>query len=317
MPVHRPLCYLDYYIRAYRLAREAPSDIYHGHDLNALPVAWWARRRLGGRLVYDSHEIYTEVSSLTRTGRRAAAIVERFLIRRADAVITIHDTAADELSRRYGVARPTVVKNCPRTPAGCARTTWLRDAAGLRDTDLIVLYQGGLTANRGLPNLVRAMRHLSESAKLVMLGWGPIEPELRALAADLDLLDRRVFFVPGVPQKELLQWTAGADVGVIPYQAVGLNNYFCMPNKLFEYMAAGVAIAASALPELTRIIEGNQVGLTFDPEDPESIGSAIAAILGDPSLRARMSDNARKAALVYNWENEEKNLLAVYAEMVV
>jgi glycosyltransferase involved in cell wall biosynthesis len=315
LPFHRPLCFLDYYVRAYRLVREAPSDVYHGHDLNALPVAWWSRHKLGGKLIYDSHEIYTETSNLRRLERKVAALVERFLIRRVDAVITIHDTAADELARRYGVPKPSVVKNCPRIPPGCNRTTRLKDAIGLADSDLIVLYQGGFTKGRGLPHLIQAMTYLPEHMKLVMMGWGRIEPELRVLTEELGLLDCRVFFIPPVPQNELLHWTASANVGVIPYQAVSLNNYLCMPNKLFEYMGAGLPIVASAFPELTRVIEGALAGVTFDPEVPESIAAAVNRVLGDADLRARMSENARKASLIYNWENEEKSLLAVYSRV--
>ncbi len=312
---HRPLCFLDYYIRAYRLVRHAPTDVYHAHDLNALPVAWWARRRFGGKLVYDSHEIYTETTNMKRLNRKIAAAAERFFIRRADEVITIHDTAAEELARRYAVPVPSVVRNCPRIPPGCERTSRLQEALGLKAGDLIVLYQGGFALGRGLHNLLRAMVGLPDHMKLVMMGWGKIELELRSLAEELGLLDRQVFFFPPVPQEDLLHWTASAHVGVIPYQAVSLNNYLCMPNKLFEYMGAGLPVVASAFPELSRVIDGSSAGVTFDPEEPASIAAAMNKVLSDADLRARMSENARKAALVYNWENEEKTLLAVYARM--
>ncbi len=312
---HGQLCAMDYWQRAYRLARESPTDVYHAHDLNTLPVAWWAHRRLGGKLVYDSHEIYTETTNVGWLDRRFLTVIERFLIRRCDAVITIHDTAAAELARRYRVPTPSVVRNCPCIPPNCERTNKLREATGLKTEDLIALYQGGFLPGRGLQNLVRAMASLPQQMKLVMMGWGKLEIELRFLAAELGLLDRRVLFVPPVPQEELLHWTASADAGVIPYQAVSLNNYYCMPNKLFEYLGAGLPVAASAFPELSRVVDGTSAGVTFDPEDPASIAAAIQAILGDPDARARMSVNARKAALIYNWANEQKKLLEVYTRV--
>ncbi|MFC2078040.1 glycosyltransferase family 4 protein [Candidatus Bipolaricaulota bacterium] len=309
---YRPLAYLDYYYRAYEMVRDQPSDVYHAHDLNTLPVAWWASRRMKGKLVYDSHEIYTEIQGLGKLERRYFKAIERALIKRADAVITIHDSAVDEFVARYGIPSPAIVRNCPRLRKIRDATTRLRDATGIDQKDILVLYQGGFSQYRGLPHLIEAMSHLRSDFKLVMMGWGKIEPQLREQAARKGMLNERVYFVPPVPQDELLEWTASADVGVIPYQAVSLNNYLCLPNKLFEYMAAGLPVAASAFPELSRVIEGHNMGVTFDPEDPTSIAEGIMRIAMDPDVHARMAGNARDASLVYNWENEEKSLLRVY-----
>ena len=312
---HRPLSFLDFYIRAYHLAQSCPSDIYHAHDLNTLPVAWWARRKLGGILIYDSHEIYTETSTLKWGEKKTMGAIERFLIRRTDAVITIHESAARELSQRYGIPRPMIVMNCPRIEVNVANSHRLRTAVGLHSDDLIVLYQGGFLPNRGLKNLLCAMQKLPEQAKLVMMGWGKLENELKQLAQEMSLLDRTIYFIPPVPQKELLLWTASADVGVIPYQAVGLNNYYCLPNKIFEYMAAGLPIAASAFPELSRVINECEVGVTFEPESPESISHALLRILTDGGYRRQLSMNARRASETYNWSTEETKLLALYGEL--
>jgi len=311
---HRPLCFLDYYMRAYALVRLAPSDFYHAHDFNTLPVAWWLRKKLGGALIYDSHELYAETSTLGWLERKALVVAERRLIRAVDVTITVNESIQQELVQRYRISSPVVIRNCPDMEAVSVPGTRIRDALHLSSQEFVILYQGGFAPNRGLETLLDAMRCIPEGS-LVMMGWGRLEQPLRDQAEAMGLLDRRIFFIPPVTQAELLLWTSSADVGVIPYRAVGLNNYYSLPNKLFEYIAAGLPVAASQFPELKRIIETYHVGLTFDPEDTASMADAVTTLLGDAPLRETMRVNAREAARELNWGCEETKLLALYREL--
>ena len=311
---HKPLTYLDYYKRSLAVIKEEPADIYHAHDLNTLPVAYWATRRYGGKLVYDSHELYTETSNLSHTERMVFRFLEGFLIRRCQAVITVNHSIARELADRYRIELPIVIMNCPMLLNSTRSTDFLRAKLGIRKEDALVLYQGGFSPHRGLENLIAAIAMLP-AVKLVMMGWGRLEEDLRALADAMGLIGKRVFFLPPVPQNELLLWTSSADVGVIPYRNVGLNNYYSLPNKLFEYIAAGIPVVASDLPELRLVIEEFQVGCTFNPDDPKDIARAITWVLEDEQRLAKLKENARKAAAVLNWENEEKKLLELYRKL--
>ena len=115
----------------------------------------------------------------------------------------------------------------------------------------------------------------------------------------------------------LLDMTAGADLGVIPYRNAGLNNFYTSPNKLFEYCAAGVPVVASAFPELKKVVEGLQVGRTFDPDDPDAIAAAVNALLEDPAELARVRLNASRAAGEFTWESEVRALVDAYAALPV
>jgi glycosyltransferase involved in cell wall biosynthesis len=169
--------------------------------------------------------------------------------------------------------------------------------------------------HRGLENLVKAAGRFRR-AHLVLMGWGPLLPDLKAVAVS-EGVTGRVTFIDPVPMGELLAVTAGADLGVIPYRNVGLNNFFTSPNKLFEYCAAGVPVAASRFPELVKVVEGHQVGRTFDPDDPSSIAAAVNAIVDDPAELARFRDNAGRAAAGFSWEREAEALHAVYDSLPV
>jgi glycosyltransferase involved in cell wall biosynthesis len=312
MRVHKPLMFSDYYVRAFRLMRDEGIDVVHAHDLNTLPVGAALARHAGARLIYDSHELYPEVSTLSPLESRIWRSVERALIGRADDVVTVCESIAGELAARHGVPRPHVLLNCPPRPtAPLLDRTLLREKIGPGYEDgPLILYQGGFTPNRGLAALVRAAHHF-RAGTLVLMGWGRIEAELRAIVA-AEGLGGRVAITGPVGSDVLLAYTAGADLGVIPYEPVGLNNTYTTPNKLFEYMAAGVPIVASHLPEIVRFVHGLEVGTTFGVAEPRAIAAAIDEVLGDPERAATMRANALRASEQLCWEVESLKLLGLY-----
>lgn len=302
---HKPLTFLDYYWRAYRLVSADPPEALHAHDLNTLPVAAALARRLDLPLTYDAHELYPEISTLSPREATVWRFLERRLARRADHTLTVCDSIATELQSRYGVARPTVLLNCP--PAG-SQNGGPTSPAGLEEP--LVLYQGGFSPHRGLGTLVLAAHRLDRGT-IVLMGWGTLEDELRSLIAR-EGLEERVRIVPPVPPGEVVARATEASIGVIPYEPVGLNNAYSTPNKLFDYMAAGLPVAASRLPELIRFVEGGEMGLTFTPGDPVALADALNQILADPQRYEQMQAQARESARRYTWEQESAKLLALY-----
>jgi glycosyltransferase involved in cell wall biosynthesis len=313
---HKPLMFFDYYWRAYRLVRADPPDALHAHDLNTLPVAAALARRLRLPLTYDAHELYPEISTLSAREATTWRFLEGHLAKRADHTVTVCDSIATELECRYGVARPTIVLNCPvggranGDPASKPAEA-LRAHAGLDgDDEPLILYQGGFAPHRGLDTLVRSAHEL-ERGTIVLMGWGLLEGELRALIAK-EGLGNRVRIAAPVPPSEVVTYAAGASVGVIPYEPVGLNNTYTTPNKLFDFMAAGLPVAASRLPELIRFVERGEMGLTFPPGDPTALAAALNQILTDPNRHRQMRERAQEAARRYTWEQESTKLLALY-----
>jgi glycosyltransferase involved in cell wall biosynthesis len=315
---HKPLMFFDYYQRAYRVVRADPPDALHAHDLNTLPVAAALAKRLRLRLTYDAHELYPEMSTLSEREAATWRWLERRLARRADHTVTVCDSIAEELEQRYRIPRPTVVLNCPVSGSGDGRVSEAASAGsmkwsmngGAESQEPVVLYQGGFAPNRGLRTLVLSAHGL-ERGTIVLMGWGRLEDELHELIAAEGLQDR-VRMVDPVPQGEVVAAAATASVGVIPYEPVGLNNTLCCPNKLFDYLAAGLPVAASRLPELSRIVEEGELGRTFTPGEPAALCMVLNEILEDPERYNKMRQRAREAATRYTWEQESKKLLALY-----
>nr|VFK39503.1 MAG: Glycosyltransferase involved in cell wall bisynthesis [Candidatus Kentron sp. SD]VFK44540.1 MAG: Glycosyltransferase involved in cell wall bisynthesis [Candidatus Kentron sp. SD] len=290
--------------------RYSPS-VFVAHDLPMLSVAKQAAKACGAKLVYDSHELFSEQEFSEREKRRWKEVEARD-IGACDAVITVNQSIAAELQKRYDLGTVNVIYNAERTPDTLKRTRRFHETFALSSEKKVLLLQGGLLARRNLEVLVTAMGHVRDaSVVLAILGDGPFLRKLHA-RVNSEKLSARVFFHPAVPQNELLQWTASADAGVIPYQATCLNNYFCTPNKLFEFIAVGLPILASDLPEIRRIVKGERIGLVGDTSSPQKLAALIDDFFSDKPRYLEWRHNLLEVRRRVCWEVEEKKLLEIY-----
>jgi glycosyltransferase involved in cell wall biosynthesis len=312
--VCRSFAFFQYYRRAWGIVKNQPGDIYHCHDLDTLLLGYMAKRRHGGRLVYDAHELTTELAYISRPEKMGWCVLERFLIRRADEVIATGTYRGEYLVKKYRVASPSVILNCPPLPAAEVHNRALREKLGLADDTVpVILYQGVFSGGRGLDKLVLAAAHLDRGV-LVLMGWGALEAELRSLVEKKGL-EERVYFTEPVGPDRVVYYCMSASVGVVIVLHTSLNNYYATPNKLYEYISAGLPVVSSDFPALKEVVEGYGLGCTFDPEEPESIAAAINLVLAGEQRYDTMRKNALEAARIFNWENESKKLLEIYRRL--
>ena len=309
-PIRRPLSYLDFSYLSWRAIKNEPADVYHSHDLNTLLVGWFAKRRTGGKLVYDAHELFIELANVSCLERPVYKLLERRLIYLSDAVIVPGAWRGNHLSEKYGISLPTIILNCPLLAGGQLHTYSLREKLGVSDTEPVIIYTGGYSPGRGLKNLITSAPYLDRGI-IIFMGWGPLEQELKELVR-VEHLEEKVLFTEPVTPEEIVGHITTASIGVVIYQNTCLNNYYASSNKLFEYMHAGLPVVCSDFPALKEIVESYQLGKTFDPDDPESIAEAINYVLAGNGKYNEMRRNALEAAKIFNWENESKKLLALY-----
>jgi glycosyltransferase involved in cell wall biosynthesis len=323
---HRPLRLRDWGRRIEQAAAAGHvprADIWHADDLETLPLALGLRRRFGGRVVFDSHELFLDAAGRVRMGWFRRAILrtaERRWIVRADAVVTVNGAVAAELSRRYGIATPVVVRNCRSLwspPAGF--TSPLRGAvatAGLDPARPIVVAHGGFQPERGFEETLAALADRPD-VNVVFLGYGPLAERFRAIAAAPPWLGRLAVLPPVAPD-EVVPWLAGADVSACLIQPTTINHRLSTPNKLFEAIMAGVPIVASDLPAIAEIVTTFEVGRLVAPGDRTATAAAIGAFLAmNDDERAEQRARARRAAETeLNWEHEFAALAAVYDSLV-
>jgi glycosyltransferase involved in cell wall biosynthesis len=295
-----------------RHARAERPDVVHANDIATLIPGYFAARLSGAKLVYDTHEYAVGVPYRKAVWAWLAATIERLLIGRCDAVITVSDGIAERLQERYGLEqRPAVVRNVPDLPPpGDAPD--LREEMGIGSAPL-VLHQGAVAEGRGGGNLVRAVAEM-DSAHLLFLGAdGAFAEGLRDLGRGAGL-DGRLHFHPPVPLTELLSYTTQADVGVSLLEDTCENHRLALPNKLFEYLAAGLPVVVSDLPEMSRLVGQRGVGWTTDPGDPADIASVLTLALEDRN-DASLHERVRAAAAELNWPHERSRLTGLYAAL--
>ncbi|HET9757651.1 MAG TPA: glycosyltransferase [Candidatus Limnocylindrales bacterium] len=318
------LAWWSFSVRGWAAAATAvapPADVYHGHDLTALPAALGAAARAEAAVVYDSHELFVEAAEEARQPwwvKRVIATYEKRLIRRVAAIVTVNGGIAQELHRRYGGPSPVVVHNAPpRQAPPEPRPDLLRHAAGIPTDAPVVLYHGGFQTGRGLEILAEAFQEpVLRRAHLVYLGYGSAQPMLERIASD-PRFGGRIHVLPRVPPDVLLDWVASADLAAMIIQPTTLNHRLSSPNKLFEAMAVGVPVVASDLPVMAAIVRATRCGLVVDPTDAQAIAAACAEIL-DASPDAASAWRRRALAAAhdcYNWERESAGLLTLYERL--
>lgn len=319
---HRPLRLRDWGRWVHRAIErnEVPTaDIWHAEDLETLPLALGLQRSFGGRVVFDSHELFLEAAGRARMNPLRRAILraaERRWIVAADAVETVNDAVAAELSRRYPIAPPVVVRNCRSLwtppPGFVSPLRAAVEAAGLDPTRPIVLAHGGFQVGRGFEETLEALRD-RPAVNVVFLGYGALEARYRDLAGSPDW-GGRLAILPAVDPDEVVAWLAGADVSSCLIQPTTLNHRLSTPNKLFEAIMAGVPIVASDLPAIAEIVRAHDVGRLVDPGDIAAITAAIDATLAiTADERDALRERARAAAAgELNWEHEFGKLAGLY-----
>jgi len=285
------------------------ADVYHANDWDTLPVAVRAARQTGARVVYDSHELAVEESDRPAWRLLFPRYIRRLegeSIGRASAVITVAEGIADALQHQYHLpVRPTVVRNTPPYVATSYRPP---------GNEISVLYQGLLNPDKGVDRLIRSVRLWRPEFRLVIRGFGAprYEAHLRQLASGPEGSDR-IVFEPAVPMTELVSAASTADVGIHPLPAVNRQTRFALPNKLFEYAMAGLALCVSGAPEMRGVVERYDLGTTFADAEPETIAGTVNSLL--PDSIARYKQNALRAAHELSWDVEQNRLLEVYAAL--
>jgi glycosyltransferase involved in cell wall biosynthesis len=287
--------------------RTAPA-LVHANDYNTMWVGVASKLLRGSRLVYDAHELWPDQGLAEWRPRQLAC--EWLFVRVADANVAANPGIAETMARRYRIAAPIVVRNVPEHVLETSPR-----AEGLRaGKSPMAVHVGGLVPERGLELTIQALA-LVPRLRLRFIGTGSEEyrAELEECAKVAGVAER-IEFRPPVEPDAIVDTISGADLGVLLTQPTCLNNVRSLPNKLFEYAAAGLPIVASDLPVIAEIVDGAGIGETVPPADVGAIADAMRRI-AEPTRNAALRKQVSAFARSVTWSSERKVLEGVYAAL--
>jgi glycosyltransferase involved in cell wall biosynthesis len=285
--------------------RVGRADVVHANDFDTLPAGCLLASTLSARLVYDVHELYTlQEADAPRLHLRLVRRLEGLLARRASAVVTVSEPIAGELKRLLGLGRtPLVVLNCPPTTS-CAAVT--SAAQPLR-----AVYQGAVGHGRSLEDLlVAAADTVNVTFALRVIG---VDSAILRLEVERRGLTDRMTVLEPVDPGALVEALAEFDVGIVITRPLTRNDELAAPNKLFEYLMAGLAVAVPRLPGVAAIVEAEQVGIMFEPGSPRALAAALSELARRPDEVSRCKQRAREVAVTrFNAESQRPALAAAW-----
>lgn len=303
----KSLNYLEFWWRV--LSRLEPQDLTYCNDLNTLPIGVLAKAfKRSKKVLYDSHEYQRETIGRDGLKKWMVTVTERSLIPLSDAVLVVSPSIAEEYQRIYKMDKPTVVMNS-LSSRDAPDSSILRESLKIDPEHKLFLFQGGVSEGRGGRQMLEAFKRLREPYHLVVMGKGDLMPLVEEYAS----ICSNIHLHPLVPFDEVLNYTASADAGILFYENTCLNHYYCMPNKLFEYMAAEIPLVTSPLYELKRVIPEYGIGTVAENFSVEALMDAVRGI----ESKSVYKQNLQKAKQDFDWSQQLDALRSVLDKVML
>lgn len=306
------LFYAEFNIRLFIFLMTKDLDLIFANDLDTLPAAYLAAKLRNKKLIYDTHEYFTETPELVN--RRLVQFVwkkiEDYIFPKLTNILTVNASIAKLYSDKYNKT-VHVSRNIP--PSFAPQRLQTRRELNLPENKRILILQGtGINVQRGAEETVLAMQYL-ENVVLLIVGSGDVFPTLKIMAEKYQLKDK-IIFKSKMPFAELRQYTMNSDLGLAIDKDTNLNYHFSLPNKLFDYIHSGIPTLSSGLVELKQIIDKYDVGFYIQSHEPKHIASVIEGIFANETRYKLVKQNTMKAKEDLCWENEEGVLMSVINE---
>ncbi|MGC1389907.1 MAG: glycosyltransferase [Bacteroidales bacterium] len=308
------LFYAFYNIRLFIFLLFNKYDLLVSNDLDTLLpnflISWFKKTTL----IYDSHEYFTGVPEIQNRPfvKWVWKSIEKSVFPALKYVMTVSDSIALQYEKEYGL-KPVTVRNCSMKSGSIVPFT--RQELGVNRDHLLLIMQGtGINRDRGGEELVDAV-NLTENVSLLIVGSGDKLGILIETVSKLGLTDR-IIFIPVQTREKLMRYTRSADAGLSLDKNSNLNYYFSLPNKLFDYISAGIPVIATRLPEIEKIVTEFNCGLLISETYPEKISEAISQLRDNKALLTELKKNSVIASESLNWEYESLKVEELYKSII-
>jgi glycosyltransferase involved in cell wall biosynthesis len=285
--------------------KAAKADVFLSNDTDTLPANYFAARIRSKHLVFDAHELFPEVPELANrpTVKNIWTKIENKIFPRLKNSYTVCKSISDEYHKKYGI-RMEVVRNIPyaeipiKEPSTRVKNIINDIEKQKQENKKIIIYQGAVNIGRGIEPVIKAMPLLPDFIFYVV-GDGDIIHKLQA--------GEQVVLTGKIPADELRYITEKADVGVNILENKGLNYYYALPNRIFDYMRAGIPVVSTDFPEIRNIIEKYNAGVLITDCQPKELAKAIIQAI----------ENKKQIKNDLSWEKESKKIIEIFSTLEI
>ncbi len=303
--------YAEYNFRLFFQLLFLKKDLLLSNDLDTLLPNYLISKIFSKKLVYDSHELFTEVPELIerRGVQKVWLSIEKFIFPNLKNVYTVNNSIANYYSNKYtvsvGIVRNISIK---------LKNTVVDNDLSYKvkgDKKMLIMQGSGINRDRGAEEAVEMMQYV-ENAVLYIIGSGDVYEKLKTLVVKFKLI-KKVVIMDKMAYHELMEYTKIADLGLSIDKGTNLNYEYSLPNKVFDYIQCKVPILATKRKEVALLVEKNQIGYLTNTMNPKKLAKQVNSIFRNQEVYDRIKNNLSVAAEKYTWENESKKIEEIYS----
>lgn len=301
-PIRHLLLFLELNIRFFIKSIRFNPDVIHCHDTMVLPIGTIIKILTNSKLIYDAHELESNKNGQTFFLSKATLFIEKCCWPMITHLISVSDSILVWYNENLGVKEQTLILNSPSIINYKINSSkYFHKLYGIADDTLIFVYLGILGDGRGIKNIIDAFHNYRLKSHVVFIGYGPLYETIAKVSAQTN----NIHIHPPVPHEEVVSLVKNANYGLCLIENISLSDFYCLPNKLFEYTFAGLPILASDFPDIKGLVQKYQLGRICDGSS-NSIATEVKEIENSPDLKitADLSE--------LSWQSQAKKLLDLY-----
>ena len=298
---------LEFLIRSFFIINKLKPSVIHCHDTLALPIAILFKifhSKL--KVVYDAHELGSSRNGIGNFFSKIVYFFEKITWRFIDHFISVSPSIIKWYEEEYGRKKNTLILNSPEIETKKTKNSnGFRKKFFINDDEKLFIYVGEINKGRGIINLLEIFKDLK--SRILFLGYGPLVNKVK----DFENNYSNIHYHEAVEPDSLVSLIQEADVGLCLVERVSLSDYFCLPNKLFEYAFAGLPVIASDFPDIKFFVEKYDLGFCCDSGSIKDIKKNLER------YESIIKISKKEVSKLYDlsWQKQELNLINVYRRL--
>ncbi|MDC0162355.1 glycosyltransferase [Paracoccaceae bacterium] len=293
--------------RMFRKSIRFKPAIIHCHDTPVLPLALLLKIFTGAKVIYDAHELESQRNGLSKIGGMMTLFVERRFWRYVDRLIVVSFSIQLWYDKNVGYKKSEVILNSPLLEPDSIKSEYLRDKFSIPKSSLIFIYNGIFVPGRGIDLLISVFQNVDVGSHIVFLGDGELKEKLVNLSNEYD----NIHVHDMVPHETVVPITRTANVGLALIENVSLSDYYCLPNKLFEYAFSGIQVLASNFPDISSTVREYNLGECCDVNY-----ASLLSCVKKFELKKEQKNKKAKDLDALSWQAQEVKLRNLYLELI-